>query len=143
MLNRENKPTQGLWNGVGGKLNRGEAPLEGVIREVMEETDINISTYDIIDKGIISWMVDDSYNGGLYVYLVEIEGNYDYPTPKKTDEGILDWKRITWLLEDKNLGVGEMIPYFLPSILNQKDRYNHFCVIKNAKCISYEMKKLE
>lgn len=143
MLNRENKPTQGLWNGVGGKVYRDETPFECVIREVMEETDINISTYEIIDKGVISWEVDDSHIGGLYVYLVDIEDGYDYPTPKKIDEGIIDWKKITWLLEDKNLGVGAMIPYFLPNILNEKGKYDHFCVIKDAKLTSYEMKELK
>ncbi len=37
MLNREYKPTLGLWNGVGGKIEGNETPLECVIREVKEE----------------------------------------------------------------------------------------------------------
>lgn len=140
MLNRENKPTQGLWNGVGGKVEGNETPRECIIREVKEETNIDISTYEIIDKGAVSWEVDNSYVGGLYVYLVDIEDDFDYQTPKKTDEGILDWKKVTWLLEDANLGVGEMIPRYLPNILNSEDCFNHFCVIRNKKLISYEMK---
>ena len=143
MLNRENKPTQGLWNGVGGKIEENETPMECIVREVKEETNIDISTYEVIDKGVISWEVDDSYVGGLYVYLVDIEDDYIYQTPKRTDEGILDWKKITWLLGDVNFGVGEMIPHYLPNILNGKDYCNHFCVIRNKKLISYEMKKLE
>lgn len=143
MLNRENKPTQGLWNGVGGKIVENETPMECIIPEVKEETNIDISTYDVIDKGVISWEVDDSYVGGLFVYLVDIEDDCDYQTPKKIDEGILDWKKITWLLEDENFGVGEMLPRYLWNILNREDCYNHFCVIRNEKLISYEMKKLE
>ncbi|MGN7410922.1 NUDIX hydrolase [Sporosarcina sp. SAFN-010] len=143
MLNRENKPTQGLWNGVGGKIDENETPMECIIREVKEETNIDISTYDVIKKGVISWEVDDSYVGGLYVYLVDIENNYDYQTPKKTDEGILDWKKITWLLEDKNFGVGEMIPHYLPNVLKNSDCCNHFCLIRNNKLVNYEMKTLE
>lgn len=143
MLNRENKPTQGLWNGVGGKIDENETPMECIIREVKEETNIDISTYDVIKKGVISWEVDDSYVGGLYVYLVDIENNYDYQTPKKTDEGILDWKKITWLLEDKNFGVGEMIPHYLPNVLKKSDSCNHFCLIRNNKLVNYEMKTLE
>lgn len=142
MLNRENKPTQGIWNGVGGKIDENETPMECIIREVKEETNIDINTYDVIDKGVISWEVDDSYVGGLYVYWVDIEDNYDYQTPKKTDEGILDWKKITWLLEDKNFGVGEMIPHYLPSLINNEGYYNHFCVIRNKILVSYEKKKL-
>src|SRR5699024_12689476 len=98
-----------------------------------KETNIYIKIYDVIDKGVISLEVDDSYVCGLHVYLVDIEDNYDYQTPKKTDEGILDWKKITWLLEDKNFGVGEMIPHYLPNILNDEDYYNHFCLIRNKK----------
>jgi len=82
MLNRENKPTQGLWNGVGGKMQSEEMPKECVIREVKEETNIDIRNYYLINKGIITWEVDNSYVGGLYVYLVEIEDDYDYQTPK-------------------------------------------------------------
>lgn len=143
MLNREFKPTQGLWNGVGGKMETNETPLDCVIREVKEETDIDISGYQIIDKGVITWEVDkSSFTGGMYVYLVNIDANFDYKTPKKVDEGILDWKKISWLLEDKNFGVGEMIPHFLPNILNDEKKYNHFCVIENTNLTNYEFREL-
>lgn len=143
MLNREYKPTQGLWNGVGGKIEHNETPLECVMREVKEETDIDVSVQRIIDKGIITWKVDSSsFTGGMYVYLVNIDEDLDFKTPKKVDEGILDWKKISWILEDKNYGVGEMIPRFLPNILNDEKRYNHFCVIENARLTNYEVKEL-
>lgn len=143
MLNRENEPTQGLWNGVGGKMESEETPMESVIREVKEETNIDIRTYNLINKGIITWEVDNSYVGGLYVYLVEIEDDYDYQTPKGIDEGILDWKKITWLLEDKNLGVGEMLPHFLPNILYKDKKYNHFCVLRNMRLIDYKISEID
>ncbi len=34
---------EGKWNGAGGKLKPGEAPADGVIREVLEETGLRIS----------------------------------------------------------------------------------------------------
>jgi len=49
MLNREYAPTQGLWNGVGGKIEGEESPLECVIREVKEETGIEINNENVID----------------------------------------------------------------------------------------------
>lgn len=143
MLNREYKPTLGLWNGVGGKIEGNETPLECVIREVKEETDIDISNCEILDKGIITWDVDSaSFTGGMYVYLVNIEAEFNYVTPRKVDEGILDWKKISWLLEDQNFGVGEMIPHFLPTILSDDKKYNHFCILENAKLTKYEFKEL-
>lgn len=143
MLNRENKPTQGLWNAVGGKIEDAETPLECVIREVKEETDIDISEYQIREKGVITWEVDNSFSGGLYAYLIDVEGGFDYKTPKKIDEGILDWKKISWLLDSQNYGVGEMIPHYLPNVLNDDKKYHHFCVINNAKLIKYEKKELQ
>jgi 8-oxo-dGTP diphosphatase len=142
MLNREYKPTLGLWNGIGGKIDSGEMPLECVIREVKEETAIDITRYPIIDKGIITWEIDNSATGGMYVYLVNVEEEFDYKTPRKVDEGILDWKKISWLLEDKNYGVGEMIPHFLPNVLNGDGRYNHVCVIEEAKLTNYKFEEL-
>jgi len=47
----------------------------------MEETERNISTGYIIDKGVIPRELDDFHLGGLYVYLVDVEDDYDYPTP--------------------------------------------------------------
>jgi 8-oxo-dGTP diphosphatase len=38
LLNRNKKPNMGLWNGVGGKIETGETPFEGIIRETWEET---------------------------------------------------------------------------------------------------------
>lgn len=142
MLNREYKPTLGLWNGVGGKIEANETPLECVTREVKEETNIDISEYQIIDKGIITWEVDNSTTGGMYVFIVNLDEDFNYKTPKKVEEGILDWKKISWILEDKNFGVGEMIPHYLPNILNDDRRYNHYCVIKNAKLINYKFEEL-
>ncbi|WP_237522584.1 NUDIX domain-containing protein, partial [Bacillus cereus] len=37
MLNRKYDPVKGLWNGVGGKVEKGETPLENAIREIKEE----------------------------------------------------------------------------------------------------------
>ncbi len=121
MLNREYKPTQGLWNGVGGKMEEKETALECVIHEVKEETDIDISGYAILDKGIITWNVDNAaFNDGMHVFLVHMGEDFHYKTPRKTDEGILDWKKITWLLEAKNYGSGEMIRHYLPYVLNDE-----------------------
>lgn len=81
MLNREYDPVKGLWNGVGGKIEKGETPLENAIREIKEETNIKV-TYDQIQfKGIIKWE-DSSYSGGMYVYLVELLHEFTYHTPK-------------------------------------------------------------
>ncbi|EEK56193.1 MULTISPECIES: NUDIX hydrolase [Bacillus cereus group] len=131
MLNRKYDPVKGLWNGVGGKIEKGETPLENAIREIKEETNIKVTHDQIQFKGIIKWE-DSSYSGGMYIYLVELLHEFIYHTPKKVSEGILDWKEISWILSDYNYGVGEMIQLIL----------EHNFVLSNHKLINYRNQKL-
>ncbi|MGN4443579.1 NUDIX hydrolase [Bacillus cereus group sp. MYBK79-1] len=136
MLNREYDPVKGLWNGVGGKIEKGETPLDNAIREIKEETNIEVKHDQIRFKGIIKWE-DSSYSGGMYVYLVELLNEFTYHTPKKVSEGILDWKEISWILSDYNYGVGEMIPKFLYAVLHNELILEHNFVLSNHKLIDY------
>ncbi|MDP6585179.1 MAG: NUDIX domain-containing protein, partial [Anaerolineales bacterium] len=40
MLLRYNPPNEGLWNGVGGRIEKDETPLQACLREAHEETGI-------------------------------------------------------------------------------------------------------
>src|SRR5690625_4212210 len=122
MLNRESSSWMGMWNGVGGKLEKDETPLQCIIREVKEETGISLT--DVEYKGNVTWGVDDSYSGGMYAYIAELPTTYEYPTPIKMEEGILDWKDIDWLLHPENAGVANL-KYFLQLMLNDPRTYNH------------------
>ncbi|HEK9098854.1 TPA: 8-oxo-dGTP diphosphatase [Bacillus pseudomycoides] len=141
MLNREYDPVKGLWNGVGGKIESGETPLESAIREIKEETDIDVKNNQIHFKGIITWEVDHTYSGGMYAYVVDVSNNFYYETPKKTTEGILDWKDVSWILSEYNYGVGKMIPHFLPKMLNEPHVLEHKCVIINNTLVEYDCKE--
>ena len=44
MLHRRRPPNQGLWNGVGGRIEAGEPPLAACLREVQEETGYRLAT---------------------------------------------------------------------------------------------------
>ncbi|MEK4213412.1 DNA mismatch repair protein MutT [Bacillus wiedmannii] len=141
MLNREYDPVKGLWNGVGGKIEKGETALENAIREIKEETNIEVTHDNIQFKSIIKWE-DSSYSGGMYVYLVELHNEFAYLTPKKVSEGILDWKEISWILSDYNYGVGEMIPNFLSEVLLNELILEHNFVLSNHKLIDYRNEEL-
>ena len=130
MLNRNKSPWMGSWNGVGGKIQPNETPLEGIIREVLEETNIDVSTLKIEHKGILTWENFDAIGSGLYIFLIDVDSKLDYLTPIQTDEGILDWKKIEWINDFNNKGVAENIPYFLPSVLNDELVFHYHCIFK-------------
>ncbi|AIQ54099.1 NUDIX hydrolase [Paenibacillus sp. FSL R7-0331] len=118
MLNREKPPIMGVWNGVGGKYEAGETPDEGAIREVFEETGIKVNKY--YSKAIITWNKDGGEKDGLYVYLFEVDSKLGNTPLKKTREGILDWKKIDWIMNPGNLGIAEMVVQYLPVLLEKE-----------------------
>ncbi|KRE40008.1 NUDIX hydrolase [Paenibacillus sp. Soil522] len=126
LLNREKASWMGCWNGIGGKLDPQETPREAMIREMEEET--GIKAYSLHFKGLVTWSGDDFDFGGMYAYIAEVPESFDYAVPIKTDEGILDWKKIDWILNDNNVGIVSNIPKTLPWMLNESKCFDHHCV---------------
>jgi len=120
MLHRKNPPNQGLWNCVGGHIEKGEAPLNACIREVKEETGLNITNPKFY--GVLSWRGFEIYQGGLYIFgtelrsPLEIQGNF---------EGLLKWQPIDWVLTSHE--VVDNLRTITPYILNHvAPRLYHF-----------------
>lgn len=127
MLNRNKSPWMGSWNGLGGKINPNETPQACIQREIFEETGLRLKVENFIFKGYVTWDEFDAMGNGLYIYIYHLVDKIDLITPLKVDEGILDFKDISWISSFENEGVAKNIPYFLPSVLNDKMNYNYFC----------------
>lgn len=89
MLYRNKKkadPNAGKWIGVGGKLEKGEAPDECMLREVEEETGLHVTEYEFL--GIISFISDEWEDEYMILYRAdEWEGEMKRECP----EGELRW----------------------------------------------------
>ncbi|MDQ8735318.1 8-oxo-dGTP diphosphatase [Paenibacillus sp. LHD-38] len=133
LLNREKASWMGCWNGIGGKLDSLETPRAAMIRELEEET--GIQAYSLHFKGLVTWKGDDFDYGGMYAYIAEVPPDFEYPTPRKTDEGILDWKKIDWIMNADNAGIVSNIPVTLPYMLNQASCFDHHCLYKLDKLL--------
>ncbi|WNR43324.1 NUDIX hydrolase [Paenibacillus roseipurpureus] len=141
LLNRNFKPWMGCWNGVGGKIESDESPRDSMIREIYEET--NMKEYDLQFKGLITWKVDESDLGGMYLYVAEVHDQFIYETPIKTDEGLLDWKPISWIIDPNNIGIAANIPITIEMILNDSSSYDHHCIYAKGKLIELISNKID
>lgn len=143
MLNRNQAPWLGIWNGVGGKRKKDESAIDCIQREIFEETNIDISKDQIIDKGLVTWNNDfKTPSLGLHLFFAEIPQDYEYNTPVKTIEGILDWKPIDWVLNKENLGVSYNIPYFIKQAIYEDTRYHYYCEFDGNLLKSVEVNRL-
>ncbi len=111
-VKKENDMHKGKWNGLGGKLEKGETPEECVIREVKEESGLIIKkprmhgfiTFPLFD-GTNDWYVflftASNYSGKL---IDSREGNLQWVPNKKVSTLDL-WEGdkifLKWLYEEK------------------------------------------
>lgn len=116
-LNRQKAPWMGRWNGIGGKLDAAETPLQCIVREAYEETGLSIEEWQ--DRGVMRWFRDGADLGGVHLFTAEISEAEatKYPTPYvHCHEGILDWKLYEWLVDADNSGVVDNVKIMLQDL---------------------------
>jgi 8-oxo-dGTP diphosphatase len=134
LLNRIKPPEMGKWNGVGGKIEENETATDSVIRETFEETGIQLKEVKYVGNVIFK---DTEGADGMYVFIANLPSQIRYQTPKVTEEGILDWKTLDWIMDVSNKGVAENIKYYLPKILNGEHHLEHMFIYDKHQLINY------
>lgn len=122
LLNRLKKPQMGTWNGVGGKIESGETPLESVIRETFEETGILLK--ELTYAGNVIFKSNEGREG-MYLFVADLPEGSLLETPLGTAEGILDWKPVDWILHKDNRGVASNLRVYLPVVLEGRVELEH------------------
>lgn len=77
----------GKWNGPGGKLQPGEEPTQGVIREMFEETGLTVE--DPEQRGVLYFFFGREAEPDWVVYVFRAEAFSGVMRP--SEEGILRW----------------------------------------------------
>ena len=112
LLNRAAPPAMGLWTGLGGKLEPGESPLRGALREVAEEAGLMLPAARL--AGTITWG-----SGGMYAFVAEVPAAAAAGAglPRETREGLLAWREEPWALDARNCGLAPHVRLALPALL--------------------------
>ncbi|HEX7734867.1 MAG TPA: NUDIX domain-containing protein [Ktedonobacteraceae bacterium] len=137
MLYRKNPPNAARWNGLGGRIEDGETPLESVQREIKEEAGIDLAgTGELSFTGLVTWDVGKDPtrpSSGMYTYLARLEPDFPTWPDRPMNEGLLSWKPLDWVCDPSNPAVVSNIPRFLPLMLADPAPREYYCVYRWGK----------
>ena len=115
MLYRNKKKedaNEGKWIGIGGRIEEGEAPDECMIREVREETALEVCSYECL--GVITFVSDRWEDEYMFLYRV---GSFAGEMTRDCPEGTLKWIRKEEVMQ---LPLWEGDRYFLSDLISGK-----------------------
>ena len=101
----------GLYNGIGGHIEKGEDVISAARRELFEETGLTSPT--LMLHGIIT--VDTQVNPGVCIFI--FKGESSEGKPKLTTEGTLEW---IIPADISHLPCVPDLPLLLPKIVNHQ-----------------------
>lgn len=120
-ISKENDPNKDKWIGVGGKFEDRESPEECMIREVKEETGLDLVKYQY--RGLIIFASDKWETEYMHLFTAD-----DFTGElKNCEEGVLEWVEKERIL-DLTLWEGDKI--FLELLQKEKN----FFTVKLEYC---------
>lgn len=129
-VKKENDMHQGKWNGLGGKLEPGETPEECAVREIREESGLQVT--NLVFKGMITFPAfaeeEDWYT---FIFVADqFDGEL-----VESDEGYLKWVDDE-ILSELELWEGDRV--FLPW-LNQPGFFSGKFIYQEGRFIDYDV----
>lgn len=114
---------EGKWNAVGGKISTGETPLEGAVREVLEETGLAVK--ELHEHGFLKFYFGKETEPDWIVYVFStfcFEGKLN-----PSEEGFLKWFKISEIPYQQ---MWEDDRYWIPHMLNGARSLGIFTMVK-------------
>lgn len=101
-VSKKNDVNKDKWIGVGGHFEQGESPEDCLLREVREETGLELTSYRF--RGILTFNFNDNDSEYICLYTADgFEGEL-----RECDEGTLEWVPKDEI-ENLNLWTGDKI----------------------------------
>ena len=124
------------WGNVyappGGKFEKGESPLDCIIREFKEETGLTLVNPKL--QGISYWQA--SFEGIIFVYTAE---DYEGKQILTSEEGNLEWIKIEELITIKQFEQNEK---FTPYLFKNELFEGKFLLDDKCKVINYKIRNI-
>ena len=95
LVKRNKKPYPNMWNGIGGKIEVGETPIEAAIRECKEETGLTM----INPKLLVTYVYPKSNPMNSNTHLSVIYDFIDIEEVEDNYEGHYEWKDVEFALD--------------------------------------------
>lgn len=116
LVKRNKKPYKDCWNGIGGKIESGETPIEAAIRECKEETNISMNNPKLLVTYVYPENNIMNSNTKLNVIYDCVEEIY----VDDNEEGHYEWKNIETIMNpyDKNIAGLSNLNQFVKEILD-------------------------
>jgi 8-oxo-dGTP diphosphatase len=116
---RPEDPHFGKYNGLGGKVERGEDVIACIRRELREEAGIDCHRLQL--RGTVSWPGFGKGGEDWFGFIFRVD-SWSGELKRENDEGILEWVEVEQVL---GLPLWEGDRYFLPFVFERGHRQFH------------------
>ena len=107
----------GKWNGLGGKLELDESPIDGAVREFKEESGVDVHPEALVHLGVLQFPNFKAHKNEdwlVYLFKLHLTDLQAEQVVRQSDEGELHWIPQEDLLK-LNLWPGDR--HFIPAVL--------------------------
>lgn len=125
---------EGKWSGLGGKIEEGESPEEGIIREIYEESGLRVNTPKL--RAILTFPnFKNEETWHVFLYYID---KFDGSIKENCLEGDLEWISID-KVNTLNMWEGDKI---FMSCIHTSGLYQGTFNYEDSKLITYTFKKI-
>ncbi len=128
----------GKYNGLGGKLEATESVLDGLGREILEESGLRMESPNL--RGTISWPGFGKGGQDWFAFVFRIDRWSGTPLANNA-EGALEWVTVSRLLAGE-LNLWEGDKHFLPMVFDDDPRVFHGVMpYRDGKLVSSQFRR--